>query len=186
MSASLRPMTAAAFLEWEEKQEQRYEFDGVTVEAMVGGTAGHARIQANLAGWLVPALGDGRCQFFGADIKLSVGRSFRYPDAMVVCAPVPRTARFVTNPIVTFEVLSDSTKTVDLTVKYREYRSIPTLRRYVVVEQDHIAARVFVHDGDIWREDRLEGPDAVLLLPDIGVEGIELGRLYRGVFDEGH
>ena len=50
MNVALRkPMSLAEFLEWEEQQPLRYEFDGVAAEAMTGGTAGHADIQRNLA-----------------------------------------------------------------------------------------------------------------------------------------
>ena len=38
-----KPMTLAEFLEWEEQQPLRYEFDGVGPVAMTGGTRGHAR-----------------------------------------------------------------------------------------------------------------------------------------------
>ena len=44
-----RLMTLAEFLEREERQPLRYEFDGVGPVAMTGGTAGHADIQAALA-----------------------------------------------------------------------------------------------------------------------------------------
>lgn len=37
-------MTLAAFLEWEERQELRYEFDGFQPVAMTGGTAEHSAI----------------------------------------------------------------------------------------------------------------------------------------------
>jgi hypothetical protein len=42
-------MTLAEFLEWEERQPLRYEFDGVGPVAMTGGTYGHSGIQGNLA-----------------------------------------------------------------------------------------------------------------------------------------
>ena len=41
-------MTREQFLAWEERQEQRYEFDGFQPVAMTGGTAAHAVIQHNL------------------------------------------------------------------------------------------------------------------------------------------
>lgn len=48
MNVALRnPMTLAEFLEWEERQELRYEFDGVGPVAMIGGTFAHAAIQRN-------------------------------------------------------------------------------------------------------------------------------------------
>lgn len=44
MSAMPKPLSVAAFLDWEEQQEWRYEFEGVVAEAMTGGTQAHARI----------------------------------------------------------------------------------------------------------------------------------------------
>ena len=42
-----KSMSLVEFLEWEERQELRYEFDGVEPVAMTGGTAGHATVQRN-------------------------------------------------------------------------------------------------------------------------------------------
>ena len=41
-------MTQAAFLAWEERQELRYEFDGIRPVAMTGGTFAHSVVQSNL------------------------------------------------------------------------------------------------------------------------------------------
>ena len=50
MNVALRvPMTLAEFLDWEDRQELRYEFDGLQPIAMTGGTRAHAAIQGNLA-----------------------------------------------------------------------------------------------------------------------------------------
>ncbi len=43
-----KPMTVEEFLEWERRQERRYEFDGLQAVAMTGGTANHAVIADNL------------------------------------------------------------------------------------------------------------------------------------------
>jgi hypothetical protein len=49
MDVALRkPMSLSEFLDWEERQELRYEFDGVQPTAMTGGTYNHALIQGNL------------------------------------------------------------------------------------------------------------------------------------------
>ncbi len=185
MSASLRPMTPDEFLEWEERQELKYEFDGVNIEAMVGGTAGHGTVQVNLAAVLATALDGQPCRFFNSDMKLKVGRSWRYPDGMVVCVPVKRLATFVTQPTVIFEVLSDSTSLKDMTVKNDEYQSIDAMRRYVMLEQDRVAATVFAREGDDWVGRRVVGPDATLDMPELGIAAVALSRLYRGIdFDE--
>ena len=49
MSIALRkPMTLQEFLDWEEQQERKWEFDGFGPVAMTGGTADHSAIQRNL------------------------------------------------------------------------------------------------------------------------------------------
>ncbi|HET6307828.1 MAG TPA: hypothetical protein VFG12_11615 [Rhodopila sp.] len=41
-------MSLDAFLDWEQTQEMRWEFDGVAPVVMTGGTAGHSIIERNL------------------------------------------------------------------------------------------------------------------------------------------
>jgi hypothetical protein len=49
MNIALRkPWTVDEFLAWEERQEPRYEFDGVRPVAMVGGIVNHNLIVGNL------------------------------------------------------------------------------------------------------------------------------------------
>ena len=127
MNLALRkPMTLAEFLEWEERQPLRYEFDGVGPVAMTGGTAGHADIQRNLAIAVGGRLRGKPCHFHGSDLKFQVAEGHvRYPDGMVVCSPVDRTATVIYDPVVVFEVLSPSTTRNDRIVKAREYQATP-------------------------------------------------------------
>ncbi len=46
--ALTRPWTVERFLAWADRQEGRYEFDGVRPVAMTGGTADHNRITINI------------------------------------------------------------------------------------------------------------------------------------------
>src|SRR3984885_16014002 len=80
-----KPMTLAEFLKWEERQDLRYEFDGVAPVAMTGGTAGHATVQRNLAIALGGRLRGKPCKFYGSDLKIQVAENYiRYPDGMAV------------------------------------------------------------------------------------------------------
>jgi Uma2 family endonuclease len=102
---------------------------------------------------------------------------------MVVCSPVDRTATVVTDPVVVFEVLSPSTAAKDRIVKAREYQATPSVRRYVMLEQDSVGATVYARAGDSWTHEILIA-DSVLALPEIGVE-LPLAELYEGiVFDD--
>jgi Uma2 family endonuclease len=170
-------MTVDEFLAWEDRQELRYEFDGFQPVAMTGGTFAHAAIQRNLLFCLTGPLRGTRCQPIGSELKLEVAGRIRYPDAFVICSPVPYDARVVTEPVVVFEILSPSTAHHDLVVKNAEYRATPSVRRYVVLEQTRIGALAFVRKGDDWVTEILDGKDAVLALPEIGIS-IPMADLY--------
>ena len=70
-----KPMSLAEFLEWEERQELRYEFDGVEPSAMTGGSLRHAAIQRNLAMAIGNRLRGKPCQFFGSDLKIQAPKT---------------------------------------------------------------------------------------------------------------
>ena len=175
-----KPMSLAEFLEWEERQELRYEFDGVEPVAMTGGSARHADIQANLTTAFRNLLRGKPCKFYGSDLKIQVGGDrIRYPDGMVVCSRVDPTAKIVRDPVVIFEVLSPSTAAKDRIVKAREYQATPSVQRYVMLEQDRIGATVHVRAQDGWSVLVLKDDDA-LAMPELGLS-IPLAEFYEGL-----
>jgi len=184
MNLALRkPMTLAEFLEWEERQPLRYEFDGFGPVAMTGGTYGHSTIQGNLATAVGGRLRGKPCRFHGSDLKFQVAEGhIRYPDGMVVCSPVDRTATVVHDPVIVFEVLSPSTTRSDRIVKAREYQATPSVKRYVMLEQDGVGATVYARSGDAWTHEILIA-DSILVLPEIGVE-FPLAEVYEGLVFE--
>jgi Uma2 family endonuclease len=179
IATARKPMTLSEFLEWEERQELRYEFDGFQPIAMTGGTAAHAAIQRNLAIALGGRLRGRECQFFGSDLKIEVAGHIRYPDGFVVCSPVPTRTKVVSDPMIIFEVLSDSTGRTDLVTKNHEYAATPSGRRYVILAQDEMAGTMFERIGDDW-VGHLLAADTILHFPEIGIE-VPLVELYEGV-----
>ena len=174
-----KPMSLAEFLEWEERQELRYEFDGVEPSAMTGGSLRHAAIQRNLAMAIGNRLRGKPCQFFGSDLKIQVAEnSSRYADGSVLCSDLNPSLKIVRNPIVIFEVLSPSTAAKDRIVKAREYHATPSVKRYVLLEQDLIGATVHVRAQDGWRVLVLKDDDP-LDMPEIGL-AIPLAEFYDG------
>ena len=165
-----RPMTLDQFLAWEERQETRYEFDGFQPVAMTGGTAAHSAVQSNLLAALIGRLRGKPCRAHGSHLKVQVAGRICYPDAFVVCTPVLPTAQVVTEPVVIVEILSDSTASSDLVVKNAEYRDTPSVKRYVVLQQNSAAAIVFSHRAGEWATDLVVGTEAVLSLPEIGID----------------
>lgn len=172
-----KPMTLEQFLAWEERQEERFEFDGVQPVAMAGGTAAHAAIQVNLITALRNHLRGKPCRPFGSELKVAVAGRIRYPDAFVVCTPVPPREKVVSDPVVVFEILSDGSANDDLVVKNGEYQLTASVRRYVVLQQTHAGAIVFTRKGEDWVTELISGEAATLRMPEIGVE-IGLAELY--------
>lgn len=180
MNVALRtPMTREEFFVWAEVQDGRYEFDGFQPVAMTGGTRAHAVVQANLITALTNRLHGMRCQAYGSDLKIQTGPGYRYPDASVSCTPFPDSEMVVAGPVVIFEVLLASTAGDDRTVKLAEYQSLPSVRRYVMLEQDRVFATVITRTGTGW-DHALAGPGGTLAMPEIGVE-IPMTELYDGL-----
>jgi Uma2 family endonuclease len=181
MSIALRkPMTLEQFLAWEERQELRYEFDGVQPVAMAGGTEAHAAIQVNLLTALRTALRGKPCRPYGSELKIEVAGRIRYPDAFVVCTPVAPRATVVTDPVVIFEILSESTLREDLVLKNAEYHATPSVQRYVMLLQTAAGATVFTRNGERWEAEPLDGAAAVLHMPEIGID-LPLADIYADV-----
>jgi Uma2 family endonuclease len=172
-------MTLEQFLAWEERQELRYEFDGFQPVAMTGGTMEHEAIGNRLRALLLDRLHAKPCRVWGPTIKIEVADRIRYPDAFVNCTQVPRGATIVPEPVVVFEVLSASTSRTDRIEKLREYQATASIQRYVILEQDSIAATMFSRLGAEWVARPLTEA-GVLQMPEIGIE-IALADIYADV-----
>jgi Uma2 family endonuclease len=180
MSVVLKtPITLGEFLDWENRQELKYEFDGFQPVAMVGVTVAHSAIQANLLGLLFSRLRGQRCRAHGSDLKIEVAGRVRYPDAFIVCSPVPAGATVVDDPVVVFEILSPGTSYTDRIEKNREYRATPSIQRYVILEQARPAATVYARSGSDWVADVLVA-EGELAMPEIPIS-IPLNEVYEGV-----
>lgn len=178
MSAALeKPLTLAGFLAWEELHELRYEFDGFQPVALTGETVAHDQITFNLRKGLDARLVGTPCRPMGPNIKIIVDGRARYPDAIVVCRPVSPNATSVEDPVIVFEVLSDGTSKTDLIDKNREYRATPSVQRYVILQQTHRAAIVFVRRAQDWLSEIVSGENTAIQLPEIGID-VPLDEIY--------
>ena len=183
MSLTLRvpTMTREQFFDWASAQGGRYEFDGFEPVAMVGGTLNHNQIALNIHFALRQRLGGTGCRPYGMDAGVAtVGDTVRYPDGVVTCSPMNGTSRLVPNPVIVFEVTSEGSYQTDLIVKNRSYRATPSIQRYIIVQQAQKAAIVFMRRDEDWLTEIVSGDNAVLHLPEIGIE-VLLDELYRNV-----
>jgi Uma2 family endonuclease len=80
------------------------------------------------------------------------------------------------------EVLSDSTRNYDRGEKFDLYRSIASLRHYLLIEQNfkHVEHRRIESDGSRSHE-IVDSLDGIVRLSDVGVD-IQMAEIYDGVW----
>jgi Uma2 family endonuclease len=169
-------MTLADFLDWEERQPTRFEFDDFQPVAMTGGTVALNRIMRRLHRALERGLDGQPCEPFRPGVKILVNGRAHYPDAVVSCVPQRDGSLVIENPVVVFEVLSESTSRTDRIEKVREYQATQSILRYVILEQDSIGATDFERRDETWTATTLTEGDR-LFMPEISVQ-FPLAELY--------
>ncbi len=177
-----RSWTIEQFLIWADAQEERYEFDGFQPVAMTRGNARHSRVMTNVHAALRSRLRGSPCSFFGPDLGVqTTDLKVRYPAALVTCTKFLDTERLAPDVRVVFEVLSPTSGRMDRIEKVREYASVPTMRRYVIVETK-FAGLLVLHRQQAeaaWTALTLTGDDT-LDLPEIGIT-VPVAEFYEDV-----
>ena len=175
-------MSRDEFLGWAEVQPARYEFDGLEAVLMTGGLLGHSVICQNLWAALRSGLRNGGCRSLGPDAGVAtVGEAVRYPDALITCADIDPKAKLTPGVVVVFEVLSPTSGRIDRIDKVREYASVSTILRYVVLEYSSRALTSYERPsgGQPWTVTPLVAGD-VLRLPEVGIE-LPVAECYEGL-----
>jgi Uma2 family endonuclease len=136
-------LSPAEYLEIERRAECKSEYYRGEMFAMAGASLRHALITGNLGGELRQRLKGKPCGAFSTDLRLQVSPAglYTYPDVMVICGEAQYADSrkdTVQNPVIIIEVLSDSTRDYDRGRKFQHYRSLPSLREYLTVEQGAI------------------------------------------------
>jgi Uma2 family endonuclease len=176
-------MTLEEFLAWEEKQAQRYEFDGAQPVSLVRRTDAHEAIVGNIWSALQQRLRDSRFRVFGSNLKVEMVGRVRYPDVFVVAQPLAPKQTVVTDPVVVFAVLREGGAHTDWSVKLAECRATPSVQRYIMLGQERIAAISLGRTHSDWETDMLLAGES-LDIPEIAIS-IPLADLYDGVMMDG-
>ncbi|MFZ1830743.1 MAG: Uma2 family endonuclease [Candidatus Competibacteraceae bacterium] len=141
--------TADNYLAWEERSPDKHEYLAGEIFGMVGATDAHVTITGNLFTLLRAHVRGRPCRVYMADMKLRVDTAdaFFYPDLLVTCAPEDHSSsRFKRQPTLLVEVLSATTAAFDRGQKFAIYRQLPSLREYVLIEQDRMSVECFRRD----------------------------------------
>ncbi|HEX6041597.1 Uma2 family endonuclease [Longimicrobium sp.] len=184
-TAALTRYTPEEYLALERNAEFKSEYLDGRIVAMTGASIAHVTITGNVHGELRTRLRGTPCRPFMGDMRVQIGggRRYTYPDVVVVCGE-PRfmdgALDTLTNPALIVEVLSPTTEAYDRGEKFQHYRSIESLREYVLIAQDRVLVERFVRGGDFWTLSTIESLDAALELTSVDCS-IPLREIYYDV-----
>jgi len=160
-------MDKRAFLAWMQEREERYELVEGRVIMMTRPTRGHAILVMNLASLLRAQLDPKRYSVI-ADFGLDAGpTTVRFPDVLVEPAGGNLEDLMTGDPVLLAEVLSPSSKNIDLRDKATEYLRLSSLIAYVVLAQDQRKAYVWTRQGRAFpaQPNIFGGQDTIELAP---------------------
>lgn len=184
-------LTEEEYLAMERESEIKHEYYRGEIVAMVGASENHNDILTATISHLFLKLRGGLCRPSANDFRVRVSATglYTYPDIVVICGPrqfIDDRRDTVLNPAAIIEILSPSTEAYDRGRKFLQYRTIPTLRDYLLIAQDVPRIEHYARQDDgTWRYAVADGLNATLSLPTLNCE-LTLAGVYELVdWDEG-
>src|SRR5579872_5325028 len=132
--------TPEEYLALERAADFKSKYLAGRIYAMAGASANHNRISINAASAINAQSFGKPCEAYALDMRVRIPMTglYTYPDVTAVCGEQrfedPEQDTLI-NPMVIIEVLSRSTEAYDRGDKFTHYRSLESLRDYVLVAQ---------------------------------------------------
>lgn len=172
--------------------EERHELWDGELRAMSGSSPEHNDLLFTLRTALVAQLKGGPCRVFSESIRVRLADArYVYPDVVVACPPTfreePRPPTLL-DPVLVFEVMSQSTEDYDRGRNLRGYQALESVQQVVLVDSRVRSAEHHVRQRDgawIFRSYKrggipLEGEkgtlDLDMLFDEAGVSPSDIGN----------
>jgi Uma2 family endonuclease len=180
-------LTAEEYLALERAAMDKSEYRDGQMVAMPGASYEHNLITANLIYAIGAQLRGGPCKVLGVKMRILVPVTglYTYPDVIVLHGEPDLADKYfdtLTNPTVIIEVLSPSTEAYDRGKKFQQYRTLDSLREYLLVSQDRPSVEQFIRqdDGEQWILTVVTDLATSIVLPSIGCQ-LTLADIYDQV-----
>jgi Uma2 family endonuclease len=177
-----RPVSVEEYLRMERASPVKHEYVHGVVRALAGASDRHNRLALRIAATLLPAAEARGCRVYISDMRLVIrdqaGEVHYYPDVMVVCAEDPDPYA-KTRPCLVVEVLSPSTRTIDLGEKRLAYMRLPSVEAYLIFDGDRPWAVGYYRTPEGFEERTWEGSGRIPV-PCADVF-LDLEALYQGL-----
>jgi Uma2 family endonuclease len=167
-------ITVEEYFLLEDSAAEKYEYVEGKVVAMAGASKDHNQIVSNLIREIGGYLKGKNCDVFPSDFRITTpsGESYFYPDASIVCGDAqmkPEVFDTLVNPLVIFEVISESTRANDKGYKFFYYQQIPSLAEYILIDSTQYVIDVIRRQTDgAWKFDSFTSPHQSFLIQSIG------------------
>jgi len=188
-------MTLEEYFDFQEKADTKYEFHNGKLYPTPGGSVRHGAIGANVIFSVKSELRKIKsdCKTLSSDVKILITKTNKilFPDVSVYCgdldAGISGRTDLVANPSILFEVLSPSTEAKDFGEKFDEYKSIKSLKQYVLIQQTHafVEVRTLINaEENLWKIESFKNINDVLKLDSINIK-LALADIYEDIeFDK--
>jgi Uma2 family endonuclease len=182
----LKTYTLTEYLRKEAKSVDKHEFINGNIIKMPYAKGPHNIISANMSAELKLTLRQLPTKYvvFSSDQKIyfpSLNEG-SYADALAVCErPIywDNEKLLLINPLIVVEVLSKSTQKYDRAGKFDKYKTLESIREYVLIRQDKYYAEVwFQKEPGLWKETVITDLSDDLFLQSVGVS-IPMKNIYE-------
>lgn len=176
--------TLGEFLSFEETAKIKHQLVAGRIYNMAGGTDAHSEIAVNVLAEIHFRLRGKDCGTLNSDMLVRIDEyNAVYPDASVVCgkrrfADDARLA--LLNPVLVIEVTSPSTMADDRGWKLELYKSLPSLRACLIIDQRRIFAELHTRAEDGWLRQTFDSLNDRIPLPALQIE-LPMARVYADV-----
>jgi Uma2 family endonuclease len=152
-------ITPEQYLEIERKSEYKREYHQGEMFAMAGAPESREDIAGNVFAAFHREFRGGRsgCRVFSSNTRLYIPATglYTYADVVAVCGERRyqdgRVRDTLLNPTLIVEVLSPSTEAYDRGQKFDHYKSVDSVRQYLLIAVNRIHADLFTRQSDnLW------------------------------------
>ncbi len=185
-SNPVQKMSLEEYLEFDYNSEGRFEYVNGDVIEMSGGSPEHALLSSQFSRVLGNKIAPKGCLVYSSDVKIKVPviTTYRYADVSALCGkPIYQDyfkQRLLVNPTLIVEVLSPSTESYDKDKKFREYKSIESLKEYLLISQEEVLITLYTkYNEKFWFQSQYE-PGETLKLESLDCE-LNVDEIYAGI-----
>ena len=165
------------------ESDRKYDYIDGEIREVAGGTDAHSVIKLNISTELGLQLRGARCRLRNSDMRIKISDTrYIFPDLSAVCGePLLEDNRTsLLNPIMTVEVTSPASYFTDRAEKLSFYSSIPSMRLYLIVDQDQVDVELHSKTDEGWLRQIYSDLDDVIRLEPLDCS-LPLAEVYRDI-----